>query len=179
MLEIPFNILPKAAVPAVMAVAAAAYVVIGPEIASRIARVDYLPGCERQVASLIAAGAADRRKAAQSPDLDPGKEVAAAYLRQLQNSPLFGEMRKHPLGGLKPPIKASAGTLIGCVRQASQGRAACVQSDENGRAQEGAAAILYGRRSQMRVRIWCSAAARAALASVSAATAAWAALPFR
>ena len=100
MLDIPIDVLPRAAVPAVLGTALFAYFVAGPEIGTRVARVDYMPACERDVASLIAAGAAERRKAAQSPDVDLSKEAAAAYLRQLQNSPLFGEMRKHPLGGL-------------------------------------------------------------------------------
>lgn len=110
MFDIPLDIVPKAAVPAVLGTAAFAYLVAGPEIAARVAQVDHLPGCEREIAASIAAGAATRREATERPALDPAKEAAAAYLRQLQSSPLFGEMRKHPLGGLMG-LDLMAGTV--------------------------------------------------------------------
>lgn len=100
MFDIPFDLLPKAAIPAVMGTALCAYFVAGPEIATRVARVDYLPACQRDVAAYITTNAVKRRAEIQVAGPDPTQEAAAAGLRQLIGSNLFGEMRKHPLGSL-------------------------------------------------------------------------------
>lgn len=116
--DMPFDILPKAAVPAVVGSAFLAYFVVGPEIASRVARVDHIPACERDIASSIVADAAKRRAAVDDAAPDPAKEAAAEALREFARSPLFGEMRRHPLGNLM-----GLGQISGAVTGYERGKA--------------------------------------------------------
>lgn len=111
MFDIPFDILPKAAVPAVMATSLFAYFVAGPEIGSRIARADYLPACQGEVAAMIAAGAGERSSTLDAPAADDGKADAADQLRALLASPVYETMRQNPI--TRPVVEALKAKLRG------------------------------------------------------------------
>lgn len=93
MLSIFSDIAPKSAVAAVIAWAGANYFIIGPEVASRVARADFVPLCEAGFRDLAAMAGEDRAKALPRPSIDPAQEYAAAQVRRLQDNPFMQQLR--------------------------------------------------------------------------------------
>lgn len=94
------EIAPKAAVLAAVVWAGANYLIIGPEVAARVARADHIPVCEAGFREATAKAAENRAASVPRPMTDPVKEMAAAKLRDLQNHPILREMQNTGLGDL-------------------------------------------------------------------------------
>lgn len=95
MLDIPFDILPRAAVPAVMGTALFAYCFAGPEIGSRVAGADFLPTCQQDVAAFVAISAREQRAELEAAPADDGPAQAATALKVLLASPAYEMMRRN------------------------------------------------------------------------------------
>lgn len=113
--ELPTHLIPKAALPAVVLLIFLAYFVVGPEIATRVARVDHFPTCERDVSAYIVASAADREARLPRPRIDTLKEAGIRLLRDLLGSPLLDLARQHPFSSL-PGIEEMTAAVEGYER---------------------------------------------------------------
>lgn len=94
------DIAPKAAVAALLVWGGSNYLVIGPEIASRVARADHMPVCEAGFRETIAKAGQERISSLPAPAVDPSREMAAAQLNRLQNNPFMSQLRGGGMGDL-------------------------------------------------------------------------------
>lgn len=85
--------LPKALVASFAVWAGVNYVLIGPEVASRVARADFVPICEGNFKAMIAAAGEERAKQVRMPQLDAMQELALRKARQLHNSEWMDQLR--------------------------------------------------------------------------------------
>ncbi len=98
MLKLLSDIAPKAAVAAVALWAGANYLVIGPEVATRIVRADHLPMCQRNFSEMTLNAAKRQAEELPPPAVDASKEMAASQLRALQNNPMMRDLNRMGLG---------------------------------------------------------------------------------
>lgn len=94
------DIAPKAVIAAAFLWAGASYLFIGPEVASRVVRADFIPLCEANFRSAAAKAGEQLLSSLQKPALDAGKEIAVSQMRQFRSDPLMGELNRMGLGGL-------------------------------------------------------------------------------
>ncbi|TAA53901.1 hypothetical protein [Shinella sp. JR1-6] len=87
------DIAPKALLASLTVWAGANYVVIGPEVASRVARADYLPICEGNFKAMVAAAGEERASQVRMPKLDAMQEFAIGQARELYNSEWMDNLR--------------------------------------------------------------------------------------
>ena len=87
------DIAPKALLASIAVWAGANYVLIGPEVASRVARADYLPICEGNFKSIMAAAGEERASQVRMPKLDAMQELALRKARELYNSETMDNLR--------------------------------------------------------------------------------------
>lgn len=87
------DIAPKALLASLTVWAGANYVVIGPEVASRVARADFVPVCEGNFKTIIAAAGEERASQVRMPQLDPMQELALRKARELYNSETMDKLR--------------------------------------------------------------------------------------
>ncbi|MCM2396144.1 hypothetical protein NBH19_08635 [Rhizobium sp. S95] len=98
MLKLLSDIAPKAAVAAVVLWAGANYLVIGPEVATRVVRADHLPMCQRNFSEMTLNAAKRKAEELPPPAVDASKEMAASQLRALQDNPMMQELNRMGLG---------------------------------------------------------------------------------
>ena len=87
------DIAPKALLASLTVWAGANYVVIGPEVAVRVARADYLPICEGNFKAMVAAAGEERASQVRMPKLDAMQEFAIGQARELYNSEWMDQLR--------------------------------------------------------------------------------------
>lgn len=87
------DIAPKTAVAALLLWAGANYVLIGPEVAMRVARADHVPACERDVSALIAKAGSERAQSLPLPSFDAQGEFAMEQLEAFRNNPMMEQLR--------------------------------------------------------------------------------------
>lgn len=92
------DIVPKAAVAAAVLWAGANYLVIGPEVATRVVHADHLPICQRNFSEMTLNAAKKKTEQLPPPAVDASKEMAASQLRALQDNPMMRELNRMGLG---------------------------------------------------------------------------------
>lgn len=105
------DIAPKALLAAVAVWAGANYIVIGPDVASRVVRADYLPICEGNFKAMVAAAGEERERSLAVPSLDAAQEFALSQLDAFQNNPMMGQLR-----GASGPLGTMIGDMLGIDR---------------------------------------------------------------
>ncbi|MGE0279585.1 MAG: hypothetical protein AB7P20_03080 [Rhizobiaceae bacterium] len=88
------DIVPKAVLAGAVLWAGAHYFVVGPAIASRVVRFDFLPGCEAGYRDVTLRAAEDRARAIRLPSVSPDAQIVTEMLRGLQNNPLLQELQR-------------------------------------------------------------------------------------
>lgn len=120
------DIAPKAAVAALLVWGGSNYLIIGPEIASRVARADHMPICEAGFRESIAKAGAERMSSLPVPVPDPSREMAVAQLNRLQNNPFMNQLRGGGMGDL-----FGIGDMTGlAIRQYEEGKDAAREAYE-------------------------------------------------
>ena len=104
------DIAPKALLASVAVWAGANYVVIGPEVAVRVARADYLPVCEGNFKAMVAAAGEERASQVRMPKLDAMQELAIEQARNLYNSEWMDQLRI--MSGGKDPFGIDKGASL-------------------------------------------------------------------
>ena len=104
------DIAPKALLASLTVWAGANYVVIGPEVAVRVARADYLPICEGNFKAMVAAAGEERASQVRMPKLDAMQEFAIGQARELYNSEWMDQLRI--MSGGKDPFGIDKGARL-------------------------------------------------------------------
>lgn len=91
------DIAPKAALAAALLWSGSHYLLIGPDVAARVVRADYLPQCEDQYQVMVARAGEARASAVPLPQENTQQDMAAAQLGVLWSSPFMQELQA--LGG--------------------------------------------------------------------------------
>lgn len=123
------DIAPKAAVAAMLVWAGANYILIGPEVAMRVARADHVPACERDVSALIAKAGSERAQSLPLPLFDPSQEFALEQLDAFRNNPMMKQLRI--LGGGIDPLGMD-GIANSAARQYHDAKQAAKEAYERG-----------------------------------------------
>ena len=87
------DIAPKALLASLTVWAGVNYVVIGPEVASRVARADFVPVCEGNFKAMVAAAGEERASQVRMPKLDAVQEHLLGQARDLYNSEWMDQLR--------------------------------------------------------------------------------------
>lgn len=93
------DIAPKAALAAALLWGGGNYLLIGPEVAARVARADYLPACEQNYQAMVARAGETRMQAVPEPQTHTQQDMAAAQLGALRSSPLMRQLSQLSGGG--------------------------------------------------------------------------------
>jgi len=86
------DIAPKAVLAAALLWGGSHYLLIGPDVAARIARADYLPACEQNYQAMVARAADARTRAVLQPQTHIEQDMAAAQLDALRSSPFMQQL---------------------------------------------------------------------------------------
>lgn len=115
------DIAPKAVAAGALLWAGANYLLIGPEVATRVARADHIPACEADIKTLIAKAGETRLSEVPLPVFDPAREMAMEQLQAFQNNPMMNQLRamSGQLGGAFN-MDGAANSAMRQYRQAKQ-----------------------------------------------------------
>lgn len=128
---LPIDIFPKALVAAGVVWGAANYFVVGPTLASRIVRADYLPACETNFREMTAKAGEARQKSLTLPSIDPAQEFAAEQAQRVLDSPAMEQLRILS-GGLAESFGLDmAGAAREAMRQVEASKRAAQKSDDD------------------------------------------------
>lgn len=114
------DIAPKAALAAALLWGGTNYLLIGPEVAARVARADYLPACEANFASMVARAEQERIHAVPAPQIHSQQDMAAAQYNALQASPFMQQLRQLSGGGDPFGFNRAADAALGQLAQQKQ-----------------------------------------------------------
>jgi hypothetical protein len=91
------DLLPRSLSAAIVLWALANYFVIGPNIASRVVRADYLPVCEANFKDVARRAGDERLNSIPLPSLDAGRDYALETAKRMLDSPAMLQLRQ--MGG--------------------------------------------------------------------------------
>ncbi|WP_025031643.1 hypothetical protein [Nitratireductor aquibiodomus] len=107
------DIAPKAVLAAALVWGGTNYLLIGPEVAARVARADYLPACETDFAAMVARAEEARIRAVPKPQTHSQQDMAAAQYNALQSSPFMQQLRQLSGGGDPFGFNRAANVALG------------------------------------------------------------------
>lgn len=128
MLSIFTDTLPKSVLAGGLLWAGVSYFGSGPELATRISRVDFVPACEANFKDMAMQAGEERQRSLTMPSLDPMQELAIAQAKRLADNPFMDQLRA--LGGGRGDIFGIGETADAAVRQMQHAKRAAREAYE-------------------------------------------------